>query len=62
MKEYMQFSKNTSSRSSKSLLIKGIFILIFVISAIALLGKIEFPSPNKDIEKIISNEKLKIVK
>ncbi|MDA7573609.1 hypothetical protein N8745_05030 [Candidatus Pelagibacter sp.] len=58
----MQFSKNTSSRSSKSLLIKGIFILIFVISAIALLGKIEFPSPNKDIEKIISNEKLKIVK
>ena len=48
MKEYMQFSKNTSSRSSKSLLIKGIFILIFVISAIALLGKIEFPSPNKD--------------
>ena len=49
----MQFSKNTSSRSSKSLLIKGIFILIFVISAIALLGKIEFPSPNKDIEKIL---------
>ena len=58
----MEFSKNTSSGSSKSLLIKIALILIIFIGVIVLLGKIEFPSPNKYIEKIISNEKLKIVK
>ena len=58
----MQFSKNTSNRSSKSLLIKIVFVLIIFIGAIVLLGKIEFPSPNKDIEKIIPNEKFKTVK
>ena len=58
----MQFSKNTSNRSGKSLLIKIVFVLIIFIGTIVLLGKIEFPSPNKDIEKIIPNEKLKIVK
>jgi len=58
----MEFSKNTSSGSSKSLLIKIALALIIFIGVIVLLGKIEFPSPNKDIEKIISNEKLKIVK
>ena len=58
----MQFSKNTSSGSSKSLLIKIALVIIFFIGVTVLLGKIEFPSPNKDIEKIIPNEKLKIVK
>ena len=58
----MQFSKNTSSGSSKSLLIKIVLVIIIFIVVTTLLGKIEFPSPNKDIEKIISNEKLKIVK
>ena len=58
----MQLSKNTSSGSGKNLLIKIAFALIIFIGAIVLLGKIEFPSPNKYIEKIISNEKLKIVK
>ena len=58
----MQFSKNTSSGSGKSLLIKIALILIIFIGATVLLEKIEFPSPNKYIEKIIPNEKLKIVK
>ncbi len=58
----MEFSKNTSSRSNKGLLIKVFLILIIIISAITFLSKIEFPSPNKDIEKIIPNEKFKIVK
>ena len=58
----MQFSKNTSSGSSKSLLIKILLVIIIFIGVTVLLGKIEFPSPNKDIEKIIPNEKLKIVK
>ena len=58
----MEFSKNTSSGSSKSLLIKIVLVLIIFMGAIVLLGRIEFPSPNKDIEKIIPNEKLKIIK
>ena len=58
----MEFSKNTSSGSSKSLLMKIALVLIIFIGAIVLLGKIEFPSPNKYIEKIIPNEKLKTVK
>ena len=58
----MQFSKNTSSGSSKSLLIKILLVIIIFIGVTVLLGKIEFPSPNKDIKKIIPNEKLKIVK
>jgi len=58
----MEFSKNTSNGSSKSLLMIVALVLIIFIGAIVLLGKIEFPSPNKYIEKIIPNEKLKIVK
>ncbi|MDC1129360.1 hypothetical protein OAS92_01710 [Candidatus Pelagibacter sp.] len=58
----MELSRNTSSTSAKGLVIKVVVILIIVIGAIALLGKIELPSPNNDIEKIIPNEKLKIVK
>tara|TARA_B110000971_G_scaffold60824_1_gene62081 strand:+ start:1244 stop:1420 length:177 start_codon:yes stop_codon:yes gene_type:complete len=58
----MELSRNTSSTSAKGLVIKVVVILIIVIGAIVLLGKIELPSPNNDIEKIISNEKLKIVK
>ena len=58
----MQFSKNTSSGKSKSFIIKISLILIIIIIAVLLLGKIDFPSPNKEIEKIIPNENLKIVK
>ena len=58
----MQFSKNTSTGNSKNLLIKITLILIVVISVVILLGKIDFPSPNKEIKNIIPNEKLKIVK
>ncbi|MBL6799087.1 MAG: hypothetical protein ISQ35_00590 [Candidatus Pelagibacter bacterium] len=58
----MQFTKNTSSSRNKGLLIKTLLILVVVIGVITLLGKIEFPYPNKDVEKIIPNEKFKIVK
>ena len=58
----MQFSNNTSNDSNKGLLVKVFLILIITIGAITLLNKIKFPSPNKNIEKIIPNEKLKIVK
>jgi len=58
----MQFSKNTSTGRSKGLLIKTSLVLSVIIVAVILLSKIDFPSPNKEIEKIIPNEKLKIVK
>jgi hypothetical protein len=58
----MQFSKNTSTGNSKSFLIKMLLILIVVVGTVILLGRIDFPSPNKEIKKIIPNEKLKIVK
>ena len=61
----MQSSKITSERSKHSFLgffIKAILILIIIVGSITMLGKIDFPSPNKEIEKIIPNEKLKIVK
>ena len=58
----MQFSKNTSTGISKSFLVKMTLALIVITSVVILLNKIDFPSPNKEIEKIIPNEKLKIVK
>ena len=58
----MQFSNNTSASNNKGLFIKVFLILAIIIGFITFLGKIEFPSPNKDIEKIIPNEKIKIVK
>ena len=58
----MQFSKNTSNGISKGFIIKIILVLFIIIGAVILLGKIDFPSPNKEIEKTIPNEKLKIVK
>ena len=58
----MQFSKNTSTSVSKGFLVKLILVLIIIIGTVILLGKVDFPSPNKEIEKIIPNEKLKIVK
>ena len=58
----MEFSKNTSTGTSKGFLIKMILVLAIIIGAVILLDKIDFPAPNKEIEKIIQNEKLKIVK
>ena len=58
----MEFSKNTSTGVSKSFLIKVTLILMIMIGAVLMLGKIDFPSPNKEIEKNIPNEKLKVVK
>jgi hypothetical protein len=58
----MQFEKNTSRAKSKNFLVKVILILAITISAVIMLGKIDFPSPNKEIKKIIPNEKLKIIK
>ena len=59
----MQFIKKTSSRERFfKFLIKITFVLVLTILAIFLLNKIDFPTPKKDIEKIIPNENFKIVK
>tara|TARA_B100000902_G_scaffold207561_1_gene197649 strand:+ start:26 stop:205 length:180 start_codon:yes stop_codon:yes gene_type:complete len=59
----MQFTRNTrSGKSAVSLIIKlGLVIVLFLV-AIFLLGKVDFPTPKKEIEKIIPNENFKIVK
>ena len=59
----MQFIKKTSSRERfLKLAIKITFVLVLAILAIYLLNKIDFPTPKKEIEKIIPNENFKIVK
>ena len=61
----MQFQRNTSigklSHTIK-LLIKLIVIVFILFLTLILLNKIDFPSPNKKIEKNISNETFKVVK
>jgi len=59
----MQFIKKTSSsRTILGLIIKLALVFVVIIGIIFLLNKIDFPSPKKEIEKIISNENFKIVK
>jgi len=58
----MLLSKKTSAGISKIFLIKVVIILIIIMGVVVMLGKIDFPSPNKEIKKYIPNEKLKIVK
>ena len=61
----MQFQKNTSISKSNALIritIKVVLVFLLFFIAIVLFDKIDFPSPNKAIEKIIPNENLKVVK
>ena len=59
----MQFIKKTSSsRTCLGLIIKLVLVFVVILGVIFLLNKIDFPSPKKEIEKIISNENFKIVK
>jgi len=59
----MQFIKKTSSsRTILGLIVKLVLIFIVILGIIFLLNKIDFPSPKKEIEKIISNENFKIIK
>ena len=61
----MQFQRNTSVGKYNlviKFLIKIVLVLLLIFFVIILLNKIDFPSPNKEIEKTIPNENLKIVK
>ena len=59
----MQFYKKTSSiKSLTGIVIKITLILLFTLGIVFFLNRIDFPAPKKDIQKIIPNEKFKIVK
>tara|TARA_B100000767_G_C19739541_1_gene525505 strand:+ start:52 stop:228 length:177 start_codon:yes stop_codon:yes gene_type:complete len=58
----MQLTKITRSGNNNGIYIKIALFLIIITIAIVMLSKVDFPSPNKDIEKTIPNAKLKIVK
>jgi flagellar biogenesis protein FliO len=59
----MQFTRNTSSaKRAVSLIIKLGLVLLLFLGVIFLLSKIDFPTPKKEVEKIIPNENFKIVK
>ena len=59
----MQFIKKTSSRTNiLGLIIKLSLVLVVILGSVFLLNKIDFPSPNKEIEKKIPNENFKIIK
>ena len=61
----MQLQRKTSIGKLNGviiILIKVCLVLLLVFVSVILIDKIDFPSPNKKIEKIIPNENLKIVK
>ena len=61
----MQFTKKTSSGKINvigKLLIKVILLAFVLFLVVILVSKIDFPAPNKKIEKIISNENFKTIK
>ena len=61
----MQLQRKTSIGKLNGvikILIKICLVLLLVFISVILVDKIDFPSPNKKIEKIIPNENLKIVK
>ena len=61
----MQLERKTSIgklNGTIKILIKVCLVLLLVFIAVIFVDKIDFPSPNKKIEKVIPNEDLKIVK
>ena len=61
----MQFTKKTSSGKLNAIgkfLIKVILLVFVLFLGVILISKIDFPAPNKKIEKIIPNENFKTVK
>ena len=59
----MQFIKKTSSGTNiLRLIVKLALALVIFLVIVFLLNKIDFPAPKKEIEKIIPNENLKIIK
>jgi len=60
--EFQRKNNNSIISKLRGPLVKLMFILIILVGFIYILGSIDFPAPNKKIEKIIPNENFKIVK
>ena len=60
--EFQRKNNNSFIGKLRGPLFKIIFILIILVGFIYALGSIDFPAPNKKIEKVIPNENFKIVK
>ena len=61
----MQFTKNTSKGKLShivKLLIKVFLVVFLLFLGVILVDRIDFPAPNKKIEKIIPNENFKTIK
>ena len=61
----MHFYKKTSIGKSNNyikLFIKLILVFFLFIALLFMLDRINFPSPNKKIEKLIPNENFKVIK
>jgi cell division septal protein FtsQ len=61
----MQFEKKTRAGNISGiakLLIKIVLFFLALLIVVVLIDRIDFPSPIKKIEKVISNENFKIVK
>tara|TARA_B100001971_G_C18019876_1_gene446810 strand:+ start:374 stop:559 length:186 start_codon:yes stop_codon:yes gene_type:complete len=61
----MQFTKKTSTGKLTAIgkfLLKVILVVFVLFIGITLISKIDFPAPNKKIEKIIPNENFKTIK
>ena len=60
--EFQRKNNNSIISKLRGPLVKLTFILIILVGFIYGLGSIDFPAPNKKIEKIIPNENFKIFK
>tara|TARA_B100001540_G_scaffold68812_1_gene61974 strand:+ start:1552 stop:1737 length:186 start_codon:yes stop_codon:yes gene_type:complete len=60
--EFQRKNNNSIIGKLRGPLVKITFIVIILLGFVYALGSIDFPAPNKKIEKIISNENFKIVK
>tara|TARA_B100000427_G_C15314281_1_gene509668 strand:- start:576 stop:761 length:186 start_codon:yes stop_codon:yes gene_type:complete len=60
--EFQRKNNNSIIGKLRGPLVKITFIIMILVGFIYALGSIDFPAPNKKIEKIISNENFKIIK
>ena len=60
--EFQRKNSNSIVGKLRGPLVKLTLILLILIGFVYDLGSIDFPAPNKKIEKIIPNENFKIIK
>ena len=60
--EFQRKNSNSIVGKIRGPLVKLALILLILIGFVYALGSIDFPAPNKKIEKIIPNENFKIIK